>query len=244
MNLVLLNENEVVAGLATDDPRTQHLLQVVGLKIGQTFHAGIMHGHRGIATITEIHPRFKFDLKREKEIQPRLPFDLLVGLPRPATAKKILYESACLGLNRIVFFSSEKSDPSYAQSTLWKNKAWEEFLVKGAEQAYSTRLPDVEVSPSLTEALANLSAQSWRVALDPYEATEGLRSKTGEAKQGVLAIGSERGWTAQERRLLREKNFCFYHLGDRILRVEAACLAGSAIMLSQLEAWRPHRSVL
>lgn len=244
VNLVLLNESEVATGLPADDWRTQHLLQVVGLKSGESFHAGIIQGHRGIATITETHPRLKFTLKLEKEIQPQLPCEIIVGLPRPATAKKILYEGACLGVERILFFSSEKSDPSYAQSTLWKNKGWKEFLVKGAEQAYSTRLPEVIVFPTLAEALSQISRQSWRVALDPYEATSALKSCESKEKRGTLAIGSERGWTDRERLLLKESGFHFYHLGDRILRVEAACLVGTAIMLSQLNAWQSHRPIL
>lgn len=240
----MLNESEVAQGLTAEDPRAQHLLKIVGLKIGEKFHAGIIQGLRGIATITEIQPRLKFNLKLEKEIQARLPCEILVGLPRPATAKKILYESACLGVERIFFFASEKSDPSYHQSTLWKNKAWEEFLRKGAEQAYSTRLPDVKVFSSLAESLAEITPESWRVALDPYEATQALKSSPKGERHGVLAIGAERGWTDNERKILKENGFQFHHLGDRILRVESACLIGTALILSQLEVWQKHRPIL
>ena len=51
----------------------------------------------------------------------------------------------------------------------------------------------------------------------------------------VAAIGSERGWTAAERRLFCEAGFTLCSMGQRVLRTETAATTATAIILSQME---------
>jgi RsmE family RNA methyltransferase len=240
--LVLITPDEAAAGLPADDARARHLRETVGLAVGGTFHVGIENGLRGIATITALAPKLTFAVAWEKSPQARLPLTVLVGLPRPQTAKKVLHDLASLGAARIIFFESAKGDPGYLTSSLWKDGEWREHVLKGAEQACSTLVPEVTRVGSLAEALVGLDANAWKLALDPYEAT-GAPELSTSAKAAVLAIGPERGFAETERATLRAAGFGFAHLGDRILRVEAAALVGGALMLAQLRAWAKHRPV-
>ena len=244
MNLVLITEAEATAGLPLGDARTTHLLGTVGLRVGQTFHVGIVGGLRGLATLTATEPTLRFTVAWEKERQTRLPLTVLVGLPRPQTAKKVLHDLASLGAARLVFFEAEKGDPGYLASSLWKDGEYVEHLRKGTEQACSTLVPEVVRTSSLSEALALAQNAGWKVSLDPYEAVGPLGGPAdGNSRDGVLAVGPERGWSDRERAQLRAAGFTSHHLGDRILRVEAACLVGGALMLAQLRAWRAHQAV-
>jgi len=240
--LVLITPDEAAAGLPADDARARHLRETVGLAVGGSFHVGIENGLRGIATITALAPKLTFAVAWEKSPQARLPLTVLVGLPRPQTAKKVLHDLASLGAARIIFFESAKGDPGYLTSSLWKGGEWREHVLKGAEQACSTLVPEVTRVGSLAEALVGLDANAWKLALDPYEAT-GAPELSTSAKAAVLAIGPERGFAETERATLRAAGFGFAHLGDRILRVEAAALVGGALMLAQLRAWAKHRPV-
>ena len=242
MNLVLISPEEAKAGLPLNDARTRHLRETVGLAVGGTFHVGIEHGLRGIATITALTPQLTFAVTWEKSPQARLPLTVLIGLPRPQTAKKVLHDLASLGAARLIFFESEKGDPGYLTSSLWKDGEWREHIRKGTEQACSTLIPEVTRVGSLAEALVGLDASAWKLALDPYEAP-GTPEISAPARAAVLAIGPERGFSDGERRALRAAGFAFAHLGDRILRVEAAALVGGALMLAQLRAWEKHRPV-
>ena len=242
MNLVLITPDEAAAGLPADDARARHLRETVGLAVGGSFHVGIENGLRGIATITALAPKLTFAVAWEKTPQARLPLTVLVGLPRPQTAKKVLHDLASLGAARIIFFESAKGDPGYLTSSLWKGGEWREHVLKGAEQACSPLVPEVTRVGSLAEALVGLDANAWKLALDPYEAT-GAPELSTSAKAAVLAIGPERGFAETERATLRAAGFGFAHLGDRILRVEAAALVGGALMLAQLRAWAKHRPV-
>jgi RsmE family RNA methyltransferase len=240
--LVLISSDEAAAGLPADDARAHHLRATVGLAIGGTFHVGVENGLRGIATVTALAPQLTFTVAWEKSPQARLPLTVLIGLPRPQTAKKVLHDLASLGVAKIIFFESEKGDPGYLTSSLWKDGEWREHVIKGTEQACSALVPEVTRVGSLTEALIGLEANTWKLALDPYEAT-GAPEISSPAKAAVLAIGPERGFAEGERATLRQAGFAFAHLGDRILRVEAAALVGGALMLAQLRAWAKHRPV-
>ena len=239
---MLITVDEAKIGLPPDDARARHLRETVGLAVGGTFHVGVENGLRGIATITSHAPQFTFTVAWEKSPQARLPLTVLVGLPRPQTAKKVLHDLASLGAARILFFESAKGDPGYLTSSLWKDGEWREHVLKGTEQACSTLVPEVTRVSSLGEALVGLDANAWKLALDPYEAT-GSPEISAPAKAAVLAIGPERGFADEERAALRNAGFAFAHLGDRILRVEAAALVGGALMLSQLRVWEKHRSL-
>jgi RsmE family RNA methyltransferase len=242
VNLVLITAAEAESGFSPDDTRARHLRDTVGLAVGGSFHVGIEGGLRGIATIVAVAPRLTFTVAWEKSTQARLPLTVLVGLPRPQTAKKVLHDLASLGAARIIFFASEKGDPGYLTSSLWKDGEWREHVLKGTEQACSTLVPEVTRVASLAEAVALVDATAWKLALDPYEAT-GAPELHAPAKGAVLAIGPERGFAESERVTLRQAGFTFAHLGDRILRVEAAALVGGALMLAQLRAWEKHRPV-
>ena len=239
---MLITPAEATTGLPADDARARHLRETVGLAVGGSFHVGVENGLRGIATITALAPKLTFSVVWEKTLQARLPLTVLVGLPRPQTAKKVLHDLASLGAARIIFFESAKGDPGYLTSSLWKDGEWREHVLKGTEQACSTLVPEVTRVGSLTEAVALVAADAWKIALDPYEAT-GAPEISAPAKAAVLAIGPERGFAEAERATLRAAGFGFAHLGDRILRVEAAALVGGALMLAQLRAWAKHRPV-
>ena len=239
---MLITADEAKSGLTPDDPRARHLRETVGLAVGGTFHVGIENGLRGIATIAALAPKLAFSVAWEKSPQARLPLTVLVGLPRPQTAKKILHDLASLGTARIVFFESAKGDPGYLTSSLWKDGEWREHVLKGTEQACSTLVPEVTRVGSLADAIALIDTTAWKLALDPYAAT-GTPELPAPAGAAVLAIGPERGFADEERAMLRAAGFGCAHLGDRILRVEAAALVGGALMLAQLGAWTKHRPV-
>lgn len=239
---MLITSAEAATGFPADDARARHLRETVGLAVGGSFHVGVEDGLRGIATITALAPKLTFVIAWEKSPQARLPLTVLVGLPRPQTAKKVLHDLASLGAARIVFFVSAKGDPGYLTSSLWKDGEWREHVLKGTEQACSTLVPEVTRVGSLAEAVALVAADAWKVALDPYAATA-TPELSAPAEAAVLAIGPERGFAETERATLRAAGFTFAHLGDRILRVEAAALVGGALLLAQLRVWERHRPV-
>ncbi len=168
-----------------------------------------------------------------------LPIALLIGLPRPHTVRRILFEAASLGVAAMHFFLAENSEPSYAKSRLWQTDEWRERILRGTEQAFGTHLPRVELHPDMQSAMSVLPELSVKIALDNYEASDPLSAVSGSnSGLAIIAIGPERGWSAAERSVFRESNWSLAHLGPHVLRTETACVAAVAGLATRLELWR------
>ena len=230
MNLILFDRSETERPLPKGDPRAVHLLTVLRRGCGDSFDAGIADGPRGKATVDAVDAH-GITLSFAWGPEPRAldPIHLLVAVPRPQTARKILGEAAALGIASIRLFPSEKGEAGYASSSLWSSGEWRQRLMDGTAQAFDTRLPQVLHAASLAEALAALPQGPVRTALDNYEATQRLVAPSAVVPT-VLAFGPERGWSAQERDLLRAAGFGLAHLGTRVLRTETAVVAAVAIV--------------
>ncbi len=231
MNIVLFEENEISTLFARDDARINHVTEILGLKTGDSFDAGIVNGKSGKAILSRIEENcveLQFELDREEPPLP--PIDVIVGLSRPQTNRKILQEATTVGARSLTFVSTERGEPSYANSKLWKTGEWRRHVVAGAAQAFSTRIPSIRFGISLEEAIAHLDCGCARIAMDNYEAKHHLMDVRFSQSSIIVAIGSERGWTTSERKALINEEFELAHLGDRPLRTETAVVAGLSLL--------------
>jgi RsmE family RNA methyltransferase len=234
MNLILFEPAEADRPLSRTDPRALHLLEVLRRKEGDGFDAGLVNGPKGKGTVIAIGSStltLKFNWGATP---PSLdPITLILGLPRPQTARKVLADAAALGVRTLHFVRTEKGEPNYGQSTLWSSGEWRRHLIAGAEQAFDTRLPEVTHGLRPNDAVARLAPDGTRIALDNYEAPQAL-SDLSVIAPVVLALGPERGWSGAERDLLRAHGFAFAHLGARVLRAETACVAATTLVKAKL----------
>lgn len=238
MNLILFTAAETEGPLARSDPRAQHLLSVLRRAPGGSFDAGLINGPRGKGKIEAEEPDgLRLSFVWGSLPQPLDPLILILGLPRPQTARDLLREATTLGATAIHFVATERSDPNYAASSLWSSGEWRRHCLLGAEQAFDTRIPEVTWTLGLADAIAALSSMTAKVALDNYEATHALGACPGLDAMAdwpvALALGPERGWGAADRLILRGSGFALAHLGPRVLRSETAMVAGVSILRSR-----------
>ncbi len=240
MNLVLFEPAELTAPLPRNDPRALHILDVLRRREGDTFDAGLINGPLGKGTLASIAAdALTLTFAWGPPSAPLPPTTLLIGLPRPQTARDILRDATTLGATCIHFVATERTDPNYATSTLWTTGEWRRHCLTGAAQAFDTRIPKVTWTHTLSSSITTLSSSlnvKKRLALDNYEASTSLQvchlisDKLADQIGGlVLAIGPERGWGPTDRAALRTAGFTLAHLGARVLRVETAVVAALAI---------------
>lgn len=234
VNLILFTAGETNRPLPRTDPRAAHLLDVLRRAPGEAFDAGIVNGPCGRGTVEKIGAdSLLLSFEWGPPPPPADDITLLVGLPRPQTARDVLRDATTLGLARIHFVRAGRSEASYARSSLWGSGEWQRHLIAGAAQAFATQVPDVTHQHSLAEIFPLLPAGGPRLALDNYEATQSLATTPIPNPQPVvLAIGPERGWTKEDRALLREHGFTLAHLGTRVLRLETAVVAALTLVKS------------
>jgi RsmE family RNA methyltransferase len=232
VNLILFDPTELAHPLPRTDRRATHILSVLRRGIGDTCDVGLINGPRGKAPVNAIDDRglaltFAWGLPPP----PLDPISLIIGLPRPQTARDILRDATSLGVSTIHFVRTEKSESSYAQSTLWSSGEWRRHVLAGAEQAFDTRIPEVSHGRMLAELLALAPSDASGIALDNYESLTSLSDvPILPGRPLVLALGAERGWSARERDDLKSAHFTLAHLGKRVLRTETATIAALAIL--------------
>lgn len=234
MNLALFAPHEIATPLPRTDARAQHLLEILHRKVGDEFDAGLINGPRGKGRIDAIAAdAITLTFTWSTPPPPAETITLLLGLPRPQTARDILRDATTLGVAALHFVVTEKTEPNYAQSTLWRDGEWTRHVLAGAAQAFSTQVPAVHAGQTLAAALAALPADATRLALDNYEAPHALHDcHLISDNPLVLALGPERGWGPQDRVALREAGFQLAHLGSRVLRLETAVVAALTLAKS------------
>jgi 16S rRNA (uracil1498-N3)-methyltransferase len=239
MNIILFDRSELDGPFDVSDARVQHVLKVLRREIGDATDVGLIDGPRGKAVLRELGERsVAFDFEWGEEAEPLSPIDLIVGLSRPQTSRKVLQEATSLGVRSIRFIITDRGEPSYATSKLWTSDEWKKLVRAGVEQAFSTRFPLVRIGLTLEQALSELRAGDCRICMDNYEAGVGLLEAGSGASSVVLAVGSERGWSARERDVFREHGFTLAHLGERPLRTETATIASISVLSALLAGER------
>ncbi len=237
MNICLFTSDEISLPLPRKDERAEHILKVLHKKEGDTFTAGIIGGQSGIARIISISEEcISFDFTASGNGKPLAPFDMIIGFPRPIQLKRLLRDIAALGVAHVHLTGTELGEKSYMQSTLVEKGSAYKMLLDGTVQAGSTHVPELFLYKSLNECLENIDKSDFsaKLALDnvnpPYRLADVVKEGTV-----VAAIGSERGWTDRERKMLEEHGFLRCGMGQRIMRTETAATVAGSIILSELK---------
>ena len=244
MNICLLSKDEISNPLPLRDERAQHIIKVLHKKLGDEFTAGIIGGESGVARINAIDDTgISFDFTAGGDGKPLNKLEMIIGFPRPIQLKRLLRDIAALGVGRVHLTGTDLGEKSYMQSTLVERGAAYKMLLDGTVQAGSTHVPELFLYKTLDECLSAIeeeckkeSDRICRLALDNVNPSLRLADALAEKKteRVIAAIGSERGWTDRERKLLEQTGYIRCGMGERIMRTETAATVAGAIILSGL----------
>ncbi len=240
MNICLFSDDEIKKNLPYKDERAEHIIKVLHKKAGDSFTAGIIGGQSGTAKIISVSQEngIEFEFSASGDGKPLTCLEMIIGFPRPIQLKRLLRDIAALGVCRVHLTGTELGEKSYMKSTLVERGAAYKMLLDGTVQAGSTHVPELMLHKSLEECLAACAAgETLKLCLDNVNPTCGLSQAMKNYSNGnvLAAIGSERGWTDRERRLLEQAGFIRCGMGARIMRTETAATVAGAIILSELE---------
>ncbi|MFK8018716.1 MAG: 16S rRNA (uracil(1498)-N(3))-methyltransferase [Pseudomonadales bacterium] len=241
MNLLLLDQHEInsqgKAELA--GPRAEHLLNVVGVSVGDTIRCGIIGGNMGSATVEKASPETQL---AQLTISPQLGnappppsnTELLCALPRPKMLRRMVRSCAELGIKNITFINSFRVEKSYWQSPLLSEAKLREFCIDGLQQSGDTVLPSISlkkrfkpfVEDELPELLQNKSG------LLAHPGGDKVLSEIPRAKNQacLVAIGPEGGFIEYEVQSLVAAGLTQFSLGPRILRCDTVIPYLAAIL--------------
>ena len=236
MNIILVSPEEDITTLSADDVRYQHILNILHLKEGDSFEGGIINKSYEKFTIAKIDD-CKMTLSHEtldKKVESEYPISVFCSIIRPIDAKKVFKNLCTIGAEHIYLGKTDKTEKSYSNGNLWSKEKYYPLLVEGAQQGATPFITEVTVHYSLDTFLKkNADKFQNRIALDNYEYTIPLQQAQLAAGKTIMAVGGERGWSDRERKLLLDYGFTLCSMGNRVLRTEAACLCGFAVLASR-----------
>jgi len=230
MNLLLLYPEEISKELASDDPRALHVRDILKAQSGDRLKVGVMGGRIGTAQVEWTEGgRLQFShFELQENPPPPLPLSLIIGTPRPPTARRLLRDLTSLGVGKLHWTSSELGERSYLHSPLWVGGEWRLEMLLGAMQGRTTLMPHIEWS----EKFHRVFEKQWpekRFYLSPG----GSAWPRERLESAVVAVGPERGFTVEETARLEREGFAPLSLGPMTLRTETAAL-GAAVLAREL----------
>jgi 16S rRNA (uracil1498-N3)-methyltransferase len=233
MNILLCEPEEVSPEGITliRDGRAEHLHKVLKQGPGDTVAAGIIGRGRGRGEILNIS-RSSAELKIRLDSPPDtlFPLTLALGMVRPIQVRRILKSAAAFGIGGISFVPTALGENSYREASVWNE--YRRYLVEGAAQGGICVLPRVRRYSTLCEFLEDSNETGRRLLFDlAPEPIPGIPLAPGES--GLVLIGSERGWTEEERRKILAAGYELRSLGSRILTTESAAAAATALILRE-----------
>ena len=238
MNICLFSQDEISQPLPLRDERAQHILKVLHKDVGDTFTAGIIGGQSGEAKITgRGEEGISFEFAAGGDGKPLSALEMIIGFPRPIQLKRLLRDIAALGVGRVHLTGTDLGEKSYMQSNLVERGSAYQMLLDGTVQAGSTHVPELCLYKTLDQCLQEVGKKGILLALDNVNPSarlaDAVKQCSGDA--GSRVIGSERGWTDRERKLLEEQGFVRCGMGERIMRTETAATVAGSIILSEME---------
>ncbi len=235
MNIILFEEQEIERALPISDRRIKHLIKVIKIQPGEMFDAGVLQTSIGKAHYEYLNTKeVKLSYKAAtKALLRPFPIRILLGAVRPVNIQRTLRDLSTLGVEQIHLLQSDKSEKSYLNSRAYNRDRILQYLIEGAEQAFSPFLPQVFIHQKLEDAMA-ANTDSQNFAFDNYDFDMSWGEAILQEKHICMAIGPERGWSNKERILFKEHNYTLCSLGKRVLRTETAAVVTVSVLLNKM----------
>jgi RsmE family RNA methyltransferase len=229
VNLLILTEEDPLRDgrVRLTGRRLQHVQEVHRAAVGDTLAVGLLGGLLGRGLVVKLDSEvLELDVTLDTPPPPKLPFTLVLALPRPKVLNRVLAAATSLGVARIYLVNAWKVEKSY-----WKSPrlAEDNLLLQrilGLEQAKDTVLPELHLRrllrPFAEDELPGLLQGTLPLLAHPGAPELCPRHTAGPV---TLIVGPEGGFIEPEVELLTRSGARAVHVGERILRVETAVAA-------------------
>jgi 16S rRNA (uracil1498-N3)-methyltransferase len=169
--------------------------------------------------------------------EPAFRLDLLVPTCRPERASWLVEKTTEIGVFAVRFLNTARAPREPGGAALDRLRR---VAAAAVEQCHRSRLPEVTGPHAWTEIGRLTEGAEARWFLDPEASAAGFGDR--RESHGALLIGPEGGLDPGERRELLAAGWRGVGLGERILRLETAAIAGAALILLSASGIQSPRS--
>lgn len=212
--------------------RARELINLHQLKEGLEIRALSYNHSVGSATVIDISKdHLVLVYKSSVTDFKKNPINLIIGLCRPQTVKKVLAAAQAFGVAAIEFIKSDTSEASYQDASIWEESNLIYELSLAMAQTGDPIAPKIKFGDDIVEC--NFEPADYACYL--ADLREDIQSQSNDNQKPVLlAVGPEKGWSDREKDWFYANDFQIISFGSRILRIEQAVLAGLGQLSSRL----------
>jgi len=250
LNLILLHQHEIDANgtITLQDRRAKHICEIIKPAVGDTLSTGIIDAAIGQARVLAISASDdysvtlniaelsqlslntqQFQKTNQQTLPQALDITLIIALPRPKVARRLVRLCVECGVKTIYFINSYRVEKSFWQSPMLHEEKFNEQIILGLEQCKDTIWPSVSMhkrfKPFVEDQLPDIVKGKQAVVAHPYQAEIDISADRQAITQrqkhaSVIVIGPEGGFIPYEIELLQKTGLKTMGLGKRIYRVE------------------------
>jgi 16S rRNA (uracil1498-N3)-methyltransferase len=210
---------------------------------GDEIRVVMLGGDRGRARVARWSAEvIEIELVETERSTPLRRLDIIVGLSRPQTLKKVIQAAVMAGARSLHFVRTESGERSYLDSHVLRPDDLQQEVMKALEQIWDGYYPRVEVHRSFayfaSRHLAGFGTgeRCLKMIASPGASILSARELSEHVESMIVAVGPEAGWSHLEVEAFRGNGFIPAGLGSRVVRVEVALnyLLGQSLLLQGL----------
>lgn len=210
---------------------TRHLRDVLRIKSGETIRVFDGLGREFECTVETVGKRSATALviNETEPSSPESPLDLTlaVGLIPGDKFDLAVQKAVELGVRRFIPMSTHRSEIK-AKDARRRVERWQKIAFEAAKQCGRARLMSVDEPKEFDEIIRGETGHDGKILFS--EEGTGSFSRIEPAGKMIVLIGPKGGWEPAERDAADNAGFSLVTLGGRIMRVETAVIAISAIL--------------
>ncbi|MHC4139486.1 MAG: 16S rRNA (uracil(1498)-N(3))-methyltransferase [Planctomycetota bacterium] len=219
-----------------DSSESHHIIHVKRLKIGDNIIVFNGTGDEFEAEIEDIEDnRVKVRINQQRTISKEniVEIDIAFAIPKGKRSHLLIQKCAELGVHKLIPTNYARSVVKLKDDCSVKIEKWQKIAIEASKQCGRNTITEIGNVVDLDNILNTVDSYDLPLFACSQSDSDNLKNTLQEHTKpnNILSvIGPEGGFTSNEIEMAKRAGCKFASLGSRILRVETAAIAVSAIL--------------
>ena len=219
-----------------DRPESHHIVHVKRLKIGDNIIVFNGMGDEFEADIEDIEDnRVKVKINQQKTTSKEnsVGIDIAFAIPKGKRSNLLVQKCTELGVRKLIPTNYDRSVVKLKDDCSAKIEKWQKISIEASKQCGRNTITEIGEAVDFDSILNTTDSYDLPLFTCNQSDSDNLKNTLQEHPKpnSILSfIGSEGGFTSNEIEMAKKAGCKFVSLGRRILRVETAAIAVSAIL--------------
>ncbi len=219
-----------------DSSESHHIVHVKRLKIGDNLILFNGKGNECDAEIVDINEdKVKVKINQHKNIskENQIEIDIAFAIPKGKRSHLLTQKCTELGVHKLIPTNYNRSVVKLKADSSVKIEKWQKIAIEASKQCGRNTITEICEVVDFEDVLKSIDSYDLTLFACSQSDSNNLRNTLQEhpnINNIIIFIGPEGGFTPKEIEVAKKAGCKFVSLGQRILRVETAAIAVSAIL--------------